>query len=144
MLIVGANGYWSGVLTSNGTRQNTQTLAIATGALAGGTESIVVTPFELVKIRLQDKSTSFAGPIDVIKHAARTEGIMSLYQGMEATFWRVSQASFRVALDEYSAHDQHVYWNAGYFGTIFAAKSVLPKATVSPSGILNRIEDEPG
>jgi solute carrier family 25 2-oxodicarboxylate transporter 21 len=85
---VGANGYWSGVLTSNGTRQNTQALALATGFLAGGTESVVVTPFELVKIRLQDKSTNFAGPIDVIKHAIKTEGVGSLYKGMEATFWR--------------------------------------------------------
>lgn len=110
---VGANGYWSGVLTSNGSRQNTQSLAILTGFLAGGTESVVVTPFELVKIRLQDKSTNFAGPMDVIRHAARTEGVMSLYKGMEATFWR------------------HWWWNGGYFGAIFGVKGLLPKATVS-------------
>ena len=63
------------MLTNNGQRQNTQALAILTGCAAGGTESFVVTPFELVKIRLQDKATAFKGPIDVLQHAIKNDGI---------------------------------------------------------------------
>jgi len=49
-------------------------LAILTGAAAGATESVIVTPFELVKIRLQDKSSTFKGPADVIRHSFKTSG----------------------------------------------------------------------
>ena len=102
-------------------------LAILTGAAAGATESVIVTPFELVKIRLQDKSSTFKGPADVIRHSFKTSGPLGyvhfncslkkltgrLYQGMESTFWR------------------HMWWNAGYFGAIYWVKSLLPKSTVS-------------
>ena len=84
----------------------TQKLSILTGCSAGGTESFVVVPFELVKIkyasslvtqnfladslfvRLQDKKSTFAGPLDVLRHIVRNEGLFGLYAGMEATFWR--------------------------------------------------------
>jgi solute carrier family 25 2-oxodicarboxylate transporter 21 len=49
-------------------------LAILTGAAAGATESVIVTPFELVKIRLQDKSSTFKGPADVIRQSFKTSG----------------------------------------------------------------------
>ena len=52
----------------------TQSVAIATGFAAGATESFVVTPFELVKIRLQDKKSTFKGPLEVIKHSFKTAG----------------------------------------------------------------------
>lgn len=51
-----------------------------TGFLAGATESFVVTPFELVKIRLQDKSSTFKGPMDVIKHSIKTSGPLGYAQ----------------------------------------------------------------
>lgn len=84
----------------------TQQLSILTGCSAGATESFVVVPFELVKIkcahpwfliicgadviihRLQDKTSTFAGPMDVVKHVIKREGVLGLYAGMEATFWR--------------------------------------------------------
>jgi len=66
----------------------TQSLAILTGCAAGATESFVVTPFELVKIRLQDKASTYTSPSDVIKKTVAKEGVMGLYNGMEATFWR--------------------------------------------------------
>lgn len=69
-------GYWGGVFTNNGQRKNTQSLAIATGFFAGATESVVVTPFELVKIRLQDKKSTFAGPADVIKKTIAKNGVL--------------------------------------------------------------------
>lgn len=44
-----------------GVTKMNQSLAILTGATAGATESFVVVPFELIKIRLQDKTTKFNG-----------------------------------------------------------------------------------
>ena len=87
----------------------TQQLSIWTGCSAGATESFVVVPFELVKVkyvaqipreiyinhrpppslyRLQDKTSSFAGPTDVVKQIVKKDGLLGLYAGMEATFWR--------------------------------------------------------
>lgn len=66
----------------------TQWLSIATGMSAGATESFVVVPFELVKIKLQDKQSTFKGPIDVVKSIVRNNGLLGLYAGLEATFWR--------------------------------------------------------
>ena len=66
----------------------TQSLAIITGCAAGATESFVVTPFELVKIRLQDKASTYTSPSDVIKKTIAKDGPLGLYNGMEATFWR--------------------------------------------------------
>lgn len=73
---VGANGWWGAFFTSNGQKKNTQMLAIATGCFAGATESVVVTPFELVKIRLQDKKSTFTGPADVIRKTIKTSGVL--------------------------------------------------------------------
>ena len=111
------------------------------------TESFVVVPFELVKIkyvaidrlnprnhpfshvlfllifRLQDKSSTFAGPIDVLKTIIRKEGVLGLYAGMESTFWR------------------HFWWNGGYFGSIFQVKSLLPKPTVCLGECLSTLCD---
>lgn len=67
-------GWWGSYFTENGQRPNTQALAILTGAAAGATESVIVTPFELVKIRLQDKASTFKGPGEVIKHSFKTAG----------------------------------------------------------------------
>lgn len=87
----------------------TRQLSIVTGCSAGATESFVVVPFELVKIkyvtcfptalvrrlrlnrfRLQDKSlaSAYSGPLDVVRQVVRRDGILGLYAGMEATFWR--------------------------------------------------------
>ncbi|GAV28335.1 hypothetical protein PMKS-001806 [Pichia membranifaciens] len=43
-----------------------QSLAILNGACAGATESFIVVPFELIKIRLQDKTKAsvYNGPVD--------------------------------------------------------------------------------
>ena len=93
----------------------TPNLSILTGCMAGATESFVVVPFELVKIKLQDKASSFAGPMDVVRKTVAKEGLLGLYVGMESTFWR------------------HWWWNGGYFGTIFQVKALMPKAEVSTS-----------
>ncbi|KAG9007116.1 hypothetical protein FRB90_009547, partial [Tulasnella sp. 427] len=84
-----ANDFWGKTyMDLSGQSKMTQSLSIATGMSAGATESFVVVPFELVKIRLQDKKSTFKGPMDVVKTIVRKEGLLGLYAGLEATFWR--------------------------------------------------------
>ncbi|KAL8740613.1 MAG: hypothetical protein Q9190_006709 [Brigantiaea leucoxantha] len=89
-----------------------QKLSILTGASAGATESFVVVPFELVKIRMQDRASAgrYKGMIDCVVKTIRAEGPLALYNGLESTMWR------------------HILWNSGYFGCIYQVKSLLPKA----------------
>lgn len=89
----------------------TQPLAILTGATAGATEAFVVVPFELVKIRLQDRASAgkYSGIADCVVKTVKNEGPLALYNGLESTLWR------------------HILWNAGYFGCIFQVKELLPK-----------------
>ncbi len=98
-----------------------QQLSILTGASAGATEAFVVVPFELVKIRLQDRANAskYTGMIDCVVKTVREEGPLALYNGLESTLWR------------------HILWNAGYFGVIFQVKELLPKATVKREQIRN-------
>lgn len=110
-----ANDSW-GVFYRNlfGVQKQNQSLAILTGATAGATESFVVVPFELVKIRLQDKASAgkYNGLVDCVVKTVKAEGPLALYNGLESTAWR------------------HILWNAGYFGCIFQVKSLLPTPEV--------------
>jgi solute carrier family 25 2-oxodicarboxylate transporter 21 len=89
-----------------------QQLSILTGASAGATEAIVVVPFELIKIRLQDRASAgkYNGMIDAVIKTVKAEGPLALYNGLESTMWR------------------HILWNAGYFGCIFQVRSLMPPA----------------
>ncbi|KAH9045978.1 mitochondrial carrier domain-containing protein [Lactarius hengduanensis] len=90
-LHVAANDFWGKSFKKlSGETEMTRQLSIITGCSAGATESFVVVPFELVKIKLQDKSlaSTYNGPIDVVRQIVRKGGILGLYAGMEATFWR--------------------------------------------------------
>ncbi|KAJ6140910.1 hypothetical protein N7497_011803 [Penicillium chrysogenum] len=106
-----ANDSW-GAFYRNlfGVDKQTQSLATLTGATAGATEAFVVVPFELVKIRLQDKAQAhkYNGMFDVVKKIVAAEGPLAMYNGLESTMWR------------------HVLWNAGYFGCIFQVRAQLP------------------
>ncbi|KAI1373511.1 mitochondrial 2-oxodicarboxylate carrier 1 [Hypoxylon crocopeplum] len=104
-----------------GAEKMNQSLSILTGASAGATESFVVVPFELVKIRLQDKASAgkYTGMIDVVAKTIKNEGVLAMYNGLESTLWR------------------HILWNAGYFGCIFQVKELLPKANTKKGEILN-------
>jgi len=115
-----SNDFWGKTfINASGESKMTQSLSVLTGCTAGATESFVVVPFELVKIKLQDKSSTFKGPMDVVKQIVRKEGLLGLYSGMESTFWR------------------HVWWNGGYFGVIFQIRAILPKAESQRSQLLN-------
>src|SRR4051812_33737065 len=99
----------------------TQSLSVLTGATAGATEAFVVVPFELVKIRLQDRAQAhkYNGMVDCVRKIVTQEGVLTLYQGLESTMWR------------------HILWNAGYFGCIFQVRALLPKAKDRKSQIWN-------
>jgi solute carrier family 25 2-oxodicarboxylate transporter 21 len=101
----------------------TQSLSVLTGASAGATEAFIVVPFELVKIRLQDKASAskYNGMVDVVIKTVRNEGILAMYNGLESTLWR------------------HIFWNAGYFGCIFQVKGLLPKADTKTGQTVNDI-----
>lgn len=96
-----------------------QPLAILTGATAGATESFVVVPFELVKIKLQDRTSKFTGMGQVVKHIIKENGALGLYKGLESTMWR------------------HVAWNAGYFGLIHQVRNLMPKPKTSTEKTLS-------
>ncbi|KAI1848895.1 hypothetical protein JX265_001226 [Neoarthrinium moseri] len=117
-----ANDEWGKVYRKAfGYENMTQGLSILTGASAGATESFVVVPFELVKIRLQNKASAslYSGPLDVVSKTIKNEGIFALYNGLESTMWR------------------HVLWNAGYFGVIFQVRGLLPEATTKKGKVTN-------
>ncbi|KAF9468378.1 mitochondrial carrier domain-containing protein [Collybia nuda] len=115
-----ANDFWGQTyLNLTGETKMTQNLSVLTGCSAGATESFVVVPFELVKIKLQDKTSTFKGPMDVVKQVIKKDGLLGLYVGMESTFWR------------------HVWWNGGYFGCIFQVRTLLPKAETQQAQLMN-------
>lgn len=117
-----ANDEWGKVYRKAfGAEKMTQSLSILTGASAGATEALVVVPFELVKIRLQDKASAgkYKNAMDVVMQTVRTEGPLALYNGLESTMWR------------------HILWNAGYFGCIFQVRAMLPKADTKRGHIVN-------
>lgn len=115
-----ANDFWGRTFRNlTGADKMTQQLSILTGCFAGATESFVVVPFELVKIKLQDKASAYAGPMEVVREVLRKEGPLGLYAGMEATFWR------------------HWWWNGGYFGSIFQVRAMMPKATTPQGELFN-------
>ncbi|CAD6587537.1 MAG: hypothetical protein ASARMPREDX12_002927 [Alectoria sarmentosa] len=101
--------YYRGIF---GMSKMNQQLSILTGASAGATEAFVVVPFELVKIRLQDRAQAgkYNGMIDCVAKIVKEEGPLAMYNGLESTLWR------------------HILWNSGYFGVIFQVKELLPKA----------------
>ena len=98
-----------------------QQLSILTGASAGATEAFVVVPFELIKIRLQDRASAgkYNGMVDCVVKTVKAEGPLALYNGLESTLWR------------------HVLWNSGYFGCIFQIKALLPSSTTKSQQVLN-------
>lgn len=74
------------------------------------TEAFVVVPFELIKIRMQDRANAgrYANSMDAVTKVFRQEGPLAFYKGFESTLWR------------------NAVWNATYFGTIHAINTNSP------------------
>lgn len=119
-----ANDEWGKVYRKLfGAEKMNQSLSILTGASAGATESLVVVPFELIKIRLQDRASAgkYNGMVDTFLKIVRNEGPLAMYNGLESTMWR------------------HVLWNAGYFGCIFQVRALMAKADSKTQQMRNDI-----
>ncbi|WFD41971.1 hypothetical protein MPSI1_000609 [Malassezia psittaci] len=120
----GANDFWGKFYCKMfNVKEKTQGITMLTGCSAGATESLLVVPFELVKIRLQDRSQAhlYNGPIDVVRTIVKQHGYTGLYTGLWSTMVR------------------HMLWNGGYFSTIFKMQSMLPKATTSSERLRNNL-----
>ena len=65
-------------------------LLILTGSCTGIAEGLVIVPFELVKVRLQDASRSATnfGPVKCLTDIVKQEGLLGLYKGTESVLWR--------------------------------------------------------
>lgn len=117
-----ANDEWGKVYRNFfGIQKMNQPLSVLTGATAGATEAIVVVPFELIKIRLQDKASAgkYNGMVDCVVKTVKNEGPLALYQGLESTMWR------------------HILWNAGYFGCIYQVRQLIPEASTKKGKMTN-------
>jgi solute carrier family 25 (mitochondrial 2-oxodicarboxylate transporter), member 21 len=93
----------------------TQQLSIMTGISAGMTEALIVTSFELIKIRMQDKRNTgiYSSSLDCVRKIWHHEGgFVAFFKGIEATLWR------------------HAAWNGAYFGMIHKIRATLPEASV--------------
>lgn len=114
-----------------GVQKMTQSLSILTGATAGATEAFVVVPFELVKIRLQDKAQAgrYSGAADAVVKIVRQEGPLALYNGMEATLWRYIGVPLRVLTVQAHLVECWILWmySSCSFGT---AKSDFQKSRI--------------
>lgn len=99
--------------------QITQSITIIAGAMAGVTEAIIIVPFELVKIRLQDINSIYETPFQCFRSIVKQNGIFAIYTGLEATIWRNS------------------VWNSGYFGLMHLVKTMLPKPDNDKTELLN-------
>ncbi|KAG0199559.1 hypothetical protein BGX33_011566 [Mortierella sp. NVP41] len=85
------------------------------GSMAGATEAFMVTPFELVKVRLQDRSSLklYTGTIDCMRKVAAQEGVLTFYHGLESTIWR------------------HATWSGMYFMTIQGFRTAFPERSTA-------------
>lgn len=85
----------------------------ACGGLASGVpESLIVTPTQVIKVRMQAKEHlgRFSGPLDCFRKTIAMEGLPSMYIGFGPTLWR------------------NCVWNTVYFATMHKLKTMLPKA----------------
>jgi len=116
-----SNDFWGKTYRGmTGQEKMDQRLSIATGMSAGATEAFVVVPFELVKIRLQDKASTYAGPMDVVRTIIRNDGPLGFYQGFESTFWR------------------HVWWSASHRSGLYWRPADESAQTVASALLLSR------
>lgn len=108
------------IKSTTGAKELTRPYSVLAGVMAGVTEASLIVPFELVKVRMQDKGSVglYKGPGDVVKHILKTDGLTGLYKGWEATCWR------------------HGLWTGSYFGIIASVRAMLPSKDKMPGGEL--------
>lgn len=89
---------------------DTSLVATAAGLASGIPEALIVTPFQVVKVRMQAKEHlgRYTGPLNCLTTTLRTEGPLALYTGIYPTLFR------------------NCIWNSVYFGTMHWLKTLIP------------------
>lgn len=89
---------------------DTTTVATIAGLISGVPEAIIVTPFQVIKVRMHTKEHlgRYSGSFDCFLKVLKQEGIGALSIGLKATLWR------------------NCVWNAVYFGGMHGIKNRLP------------------
>jgi len=79
-----------------------QFASVITGVCTGITEAMIVSSFELVKIRMQDRANVglYTSTTDCAKKILAQEGPLAFFRGLESAVWRNGS------------------WNGAYFGMI--------------------------
>jgi solute carrier family 25 2-oxodicarboxylate transporter 21 len=75
--------------------------------------------------------------MDVVRKIIAKEGLLGLYAGMEATFWRYVPFSMQSIGVWFLIPSRHVWWNGGFFGSIYQVRGMLPKAETKQGQMLN-------
>jgi solute carrier family 25 2-oxodicarboxylate transporter 21 len=106
-----SNEFYKGKLTQLGMPADERKMFLA-GLGAGLTEGFVNCPFELVKVRMQQKGSVYKSTAEAARSIVANEGITGLYRGLAPQLLRNSN------------------WDALYFMLIFTLKKrVLPPPT---------------
>ena len=89
----------------------------ASGFVASFPEAFIVTPSQVVKVRLQAKEHlgRFQGPLHCLVETFKREGPQALFTGLGPTLWR------------------NCIWNSVYFGTMHTIKSSIAAKTEQQS-----------
>lgn len=100
--------------TRRGLKRNTAlddvTIAFLSGVVSGPAETVVVQPFQVVKVRMQTKefNTRFTSSLDCAGHLLRSEGVGGFFRvGVSATLWR------------------NTVWNSVYFGSMAKVRDTV-------------------
>lgn len=97
-------------LTKDNPNASKQLASVITGICTGITEAMIVSSFELVKIRMQDRSNIglYASTGDCARKILAQEGPVAFLRGLESAMWRNGS------------------WNGAYFGMIHGIRTNLP------------------
>jgi solute carrier family 25 2-oxodicarboxylate transporter 21 len=92
---------------------NTSITAGIAGLASGVPEALIVTPTQVIKVRLQAKEHlgRYKGPIDCIQQTFRNDGLAGFYTGIGPTLFR------------------NCVWNTVYFATMHKIKQFFPSST---------------
>lgn len=107
---------WAKRLVAGPSGELSNASAYVAGALTGYVESASVTPFEVVKVRMQslDHLGRYTSSLHCLRMVVREEGAMALYTGFWASCWR------------------NCTFNGVMMGIVFSARPSWP-TTVTPS-----------
>jgi solute carrier family 25 (mitochondrial 2-oxodicarboxylate transporter), member 21 len=103
----------------------TTMVCAASGFIASFPEAIIVTPSQVVKVRLQAKEHlgRFRGPLHCLTETFSLEGPRALFTGLGPTLWR------------------NCIWNSVYFGTMHIVKKNMKVLTGSDSSENSYLRD---